>query len=110
MNARVRKYIESAKDARRQLYDRLHQYVLKSYPEVALSISYGIVRYKAEHGAVWLGYWKEGVSIHGVDAKAYRLAHPDIKVGRGSINFRLRDTIDERLVKKIIRRAMERRP
>ena len=110
MEREVRRYIEDAKDDPRKVYDRLEKIILGLHPNAQVTISYKIVKYKTAGGEVWLGYWKEGVSIHAVDAAAYQAAHPEVKIGRGSINFRIRDKIDAALLKRIIKRSMERTP
>jgi len=109
MDTAVSKYISSVKDERRKLYDRLEKLIYSAYPAAQASISYTLVRYATGKGGVWLGYWKEGVSVHALDAAAYRRAHPEVKVGRGSVNFRIRDKIDTALLKRLIKRAMERK-
>lgn len=110
MEKAVKRYIETVKDDRRKVYDRLEKIILGLYPNAQATISYAIVKYKTARGEVWLGYWKEGVSIHAVDAAAYQAAHRGVKIGRGSINFRIRDEIDATLLKRVLKRSMDRKP
>jgi uncharacterized protein YdhG (YjbR/CyaY superfamily) len=95
---------------RRPLFDRLQGLILSLYPDASVVISYGVPTYKAKSGWVSLGYWKEGVSLytngpHHIDP--FREKHPDIKTGKGSINFKLSDKIPVADLKKVIRHAIE---
>jgi uncharacterized protein YdhG (YjbR/CyaY superfamily) len=114
MDAEMVEYINSIRDDRRELYARLEGMVLEMYPEAELVKSYGIPKYqnKLGKGGVFMNYWKEGVSMHGGGTdyiSEFVAAHPEIKTGKGSLNFRLSDHIPEEDVKAFIHRAMQRK-
>lgn len=112
MDAEMVSYINSVTDERRQLYAHLEKLVLELYPNAELVKSYGIPKYMVPSGGVWLNYWKSGVSMHGGGTDLiddFRAAHPEIKTGKGGINFKVGDVIPEADVKKFIVNAMERK-
>lgn len=114
MDPEMVEYINSVRDKRRELYAQLEGMVLEIYPDAVLMKSYGIPKYqnKTGKGGVFMNYWKEGVSMHGGGTdfiSDFVAAHPEIKTGKGSINFRLSDKIPVEDVKAFINRAMQRK-
>jgi len=109
MNTEVQAYIDSVADARRELFLKLHDIIQQNFPEAAGKISYQIVGYKVKNGWVYLGYWKQGVSIHVgylpmlADFKA---KYPKIKAGKGCINLKLKDEIPWEFIEQVIIKAM----
>jgi len=112
MDAEMMAYINSVSDERRQLYVRLEGLVRELYPEAELVKSYGIPKYQIKTGGVWLNYWKGGVSMHGggTDFLAeIQAKYPQIKTGKGGINFKVGDELPEAEVKAFITNAMQRK-
>ncbi len=109
MNESVQTYIESVSDERRQLFDRLQALILSLYPDAEIALSYGVPTYKTPTGRVHLGYWKHGVSVYpgSRPIPAFQSAHPTIKTSKGTISFRLTDTIPTEALTTAIRDAVE---
>lgn len=113
MDAEMMAYINSVSDARRQLYAELEKLVLELYPDAELVKSYGIPKYKtgAKTG-IWLNYWEKGVSMHGGRTELidwFRERHPEIKTGKGGVNFKAGDAIPVEDVREYIQRVVEKR-
>jgi uncharacterized protein YdhG (YjbR/CyaY superfamily) len=105
--ATVPEYIQSLPATHRPLFDRLQALVLGMYPDASADISYGIPTYRMGKKRVYLGAWKDGISLHAIDPAPFKALHPKIKTGRGSLNFRNMDEVPEADVRKVIRKAME---
>ncbi len=105
----VQNYIDAIPETHRSLFDRL-QLILELYPDAEIMISYGIPTYKVgrRKRSVYLGLWKNGVSLHAVDVKPLKQRHPSIKTGKGSLNFKLTDELPEADIRHVIKRAISR--
>jgi uncharacterized protein YdhG (YjbR/CyaY superfamily) len=111
MNSEVERFIDAIPDDRRPLFDQLQEIILGMYPEADIVISYGVPTYRAKSGWVSLGYWKGGVSIYTNgphNISGFKEKHPEIKTGKGSINFKVSEKIPVADLKKVIRHAVER--
>ena len=107
MDPAVQAYFDAIPETHRPLFDRLHSLILELYPDARVVISYGIPTYRVGRRRVYLGLWKEGVSLHAVSVEAFRQRHPSIKTGKGSLNFRLTDELPEADIRDVIQRAMD---
>lgn len=108
----VQEYIDSTADARRDLLLKLHQLVRDVDPEVSARISFRIIHYETPTGWLYLGYWKQGVSLHVgyLDAlEGFRAKHPKIKTGRGCVNLKLKDDVPWDALRELIRAALASR-
>ncbi len=111
MNKEIDTYIAKAEDARRDLMIKLQDMILDKYPTTETKISYGIPHYKLGSGWVFLGYWKQGVSIYtGIipSLNEFKQKHPKIKMGKGCINLKLKDSIPWQDIAKVLDTAMMR--
>jgi uncharacterized protein YdhG (YjbR/CyaY superfamily) len=108
MDPAVQQYIDAIPDAHRPLFDRLHWLILELYPDAEVTISYQIPSYKVGGRRVYLGLWKNGVSLHAVDVGTFKQRHPSIKTGKGSLNFKLSDELPEADIREVIKRAINR--
>jgi uncharacterized protein YdhG (YjbR/CyaY superfamily) len=109
MGSGVQEYINKVSDQRRELLLRLQKLILDLYPESEIKISYGVIEYKIATGKVWLGYWKQGVSLYtGAISKVAEIKekHPGIKTGKGCLNFKLKDIIPLQDVNELIEYVM----
>jgi uncharacterized protein YdhG (YjbR/CyaY superfamily) len=112
MSKEIQDYIDSVQDERRILFLKLHELVFKLFPEVKIKISYQMPFYTTTKGWLFLGYWKQGVSLHvGYldELDNFRLKHPKIKTGKGSINLKLTDEIPWKDVGLVINKALSTR-
>ena len=110
MTPEVQAYIDSVTDARRDLLLQFHQLTMELYPQAEVRISYQILRYQMKPGWLYLGYWKQGVSIYMgyINSFAdFKAKYPKIKAGKGSINFKLTDAVPWKDVQQIIHQAMQ---
>ena len=111
MNKEIDTYIAKAEDARRDLMIKLQDMILDKYPTAQTKISYGIPHYQLGAGWVFLGYWKQGVSIYtGIipSLNEFKQKHPKIKMGKGCINLKLKDSIPWQDIAKVLDSAMMR--
>ncbi len=106
----VTRFIAAIPALQRPLFDRLQGLILRSYPDAEVTISYQIPRYRVPSGRfVFLGIWKHGVSLHAVNFEViaeFKAAHPEIKTGKGSVNFKTTDTFTDAAVKKALKRVL----
>ena len=121
MNKDVRQYIDATPKDRtgrkladgrqaKRLFDNLQALILDTYPRAEVVISYQIPTYKAKSGWVALGYWSGGVSLYTngpQHIEEFKTKYPAVKTGKGSINFRLTDSVPVRALRKVIRHAIE---
>jgi hypothetical protein len=107
MDLAVQRYVDAIPATHRPLFDRLQALILGLYPQAEVGISYGIPTYRVGGRRVYLGLWKGGVSLHAVDVAPFKQRHPAIKTGKGSLNFKLTDTLPEAEVQDVIRAALE---
>jgi uncharacterized protein YdhG (YjbR/CyaY superfamily) len=109
MNADVQLYIDAIADARRDILLRLQDTILRHFPEADIKISYQIPSYKVKTGWVFLGYWKQGVSIYVgylPMLTEFKAKYPKIKTGKGSINLKLTDEIPWEYIEQLIKHAL----
>ena len=108
MDQAVQSYIDAIPESKRPLFDRLQSLILELYPDAEIVMSYKIPTYKVGRRRVFLGLWKNGVSLHAVDIEMFTQRHPSIKTGRGSLNFTLTDELPEADIRDVIKRAISR--
>jgi len=104
----VQRYLDAIPAAKRPLFDRLQALILELYPTAEIGISYHMPVYRVGRGRVFLGVWKQGVSIHGVPVEGFKERHPAIKTGRGSLNFKVTDALPEADLRDVIKEAIGR--
>ena len=104
----VQTFIDTIPEAKRPLFDRLQTLILELYPDAEIAISYQIPAYKVGRRRVWLGLWKDGVSLHAIDVETFRQRHPSIKTGKGSLNFKVTDDLPEADIREVIQQAIRR--
>lgn len=110
MDPAVQTFIDAIPETHRPLFDRLHSLIFELYPDAQVVILYRIPTYRVGLRRVYLGLWKEGVSLHAVDKaliEEFKQWHPAIKTGKGSLNFRLTDKLPEVDIRDTIRRALD---
>jgi uncharacterized protein YdhG (YjbR/CyaY superfamily) len=96
MKSEVKEYITQVTDERRMLFLKLQSLIYNLYPKAESLISYKIVKYVLPSGWVFLGYWKQGVSLYTGYIKelpVFAAKHSHIKTGKGSIKLTLTDEI-----------------
>ena len=97
MDEAERDYIDGINQANRPLFDRVHQLILASYPDVAVVISYRIPTYRVGRRRLHVGVWQHGVSIYGWpqgSEAGFIARHPALRTSKGTIRLRPQDAAD----------------
>lgn len=105
----VQAFVDAIPEKKRPLFDRLQSLIFELYPEAETYISYQIPTYRVGKCRVYLGLWKDGVSLHAIDPAPFKAKHPKIKTGRGSLNFKVTDEVPEADVREVISQAVATR-
>lgn len=103
-------YLEAVPADRKPLVERLHGLILDLFPEVDVDLSYRMPTYRFGEGWVALANQKRYVSLYTCGAHhlvEFKKAYPEIKTGKGCINFNPRDDFDDAIVREVIRHAIE---
>ena len=109
MNQIAIDYLLRGSEAQQDLFERLHNLIMALYPQAENDISYGLLKFYIGKKRVWLGYWKQGVSLYTGFPELiteFKSKHPELKTGKGCVNFRFTDKIPLSDVKKLIRAVM----
>ena len=91
MDDAVRGYIDVIAPEHRPLFDRLHRLVLEAHPDVEVVLSYKMPTYKVGRHRLYVGVWKHGVSIYGLQQgrdAGFITRHPQLKTSKGTIQLR----------------------
>lgn len=110
MNSQVIKYIENIPVERNERFNTLHALVLKLYPDANVDMQYKMPTYKVGNGWVALANQKNYISLYTCGhhhIESFREKHPDIKTGKGCINFRDRDDLPLKDIGQVIMHAIE---
>lgn len=110
MNSEVRKYFSSVPELRKTRLQKLHDLILKLYPQVTIDLSYRMPTYKVGDGWVAIANQKHYVSLYTCGAHhlaRFREQHPGIKTGSGCINFRDSDPLPIAAITQVIKHAIE---
>jgi uncharacterized protein YdhG (YjbR/CyaY superfamily) len=102
-------YAEGVPAPFRPMFDRLHELILEVHPEADVVIQYQVPTYLVGKAKVFLGTWKQGVTLYTTDPKnveEFRREHPKIKVNKASINFRADEELPEEDVRAVLERAL----
>ncbi len=107
----VQDYVDSIASEHRPLFDRLHQLILRLYPEATVVISYRMPTYKVGKGRLHVGSWKHGVSLYGWKrdgADGFMARHPELRTSKGTIQLRPEDAagIPDAELAELVRSAL----
>lgn len=111
MDSNVTAYFESVPAERKEKVERLHTLVTDLFPDVSVDMRYKMPTYSHGDGWVAIANQKNYVSLYTCNADhlvLFKATCPEIKTGKGCINFRDRDQLPELAVKEVIKLAMER--
>ena len=89
--------------------DKLHSLVVESFPGAKIDLQYRMPTYRYGGGWVAIANQKGYVSLYTCNAGhlvEFKKRHPNIKTGKGCINFRNRDAIPEKAVREVIEHAI----
>jgi len=110
MDQAVEQYFNQLTGLRRERLLALHNLVLALYPGADIDLGYRMPTYRVDQGWVALAGQKNHISLYTCGyhhIEAFKAQYPDIKTGKGCINFRDRDEIPMQAVAEVIRHAIE---
>ena len=112
MDDAVRDYIDSIAPQPRPLFDRLHRLILEAHPDAVVVLSYQIPTYKVGRRRLFVGVWKHGVSIYGLQQgrdAGFTARHPQLKTSKGTIQLRPDDAagIGDDEFRDLVRAALD---
>lgn len=109
MNPEVKAYFSAVPDSRRAKIDALHKTIIDLFPEIHIDMKYKMPTYQLEDGWVAIANQKNYVSLYTCGyhhIEAFKEKHPDIKTGKGCLNFRDRDELPIADIKKVVSHAI----
>ena len=86
----ARVYIDRIAPKHRPIFDRLHDLILATHPDVAVGMSYTMPVYELGEGRLHVGVWSHGLSLYGWpqgSETAFTSRHPDLKTSKGTIRL-----------------------
>ncbi len=110
MNPEVENYIKSVPIERSERFNTLHLLIIELYPAAIVDMSYKMPTYKVGEGWVALANQKSYISLYTCGyhhIESFIEKHPNIKTGKGCINFKDKDTLPIKDIKKVIKHAIE---
>lgn len=89
----VRRYQEEMDSEHRPLFDRLHQLITATCPDVEVVLSYGMPTYRIGQRRLNIGAWKHGLSLYVSPNRdgGFSARHPELAAGKGTIKLRPED-------------------
>ena len=102
-------YFKEMPEDRRKKALIVHNLVLELFPRSQVSLKYKMPTYESEKGWFSIGNQKNYWSVYtcSIDKiSPYVTNHPEIKHGKGCLNFRKKDEVDIENMKKVIRKAL----
>ena len=105
----VQAYFDAVPAARRARVEQLHGLILQRFPQAVVDMRYKMPTYSVGDGWVAIANQKHHVSLYtcgAVHLVGFKRDHPDIRTGKGCINFRDRDRIPEDAVRQVIEHAV----
>ena len=106
----VKQYLDAVPDSRRPVVDKLHDLIMELYPNASVDMSYRMPTYKAKDGWVAIANQKRYVSLYTCGAHhlaEFKVNNPEIKTGKGCINFKQSDELPLDDVRNVIKHAIE---
>jgi uncharacterized protein YdhG (YjbR/CyaY superfamily) len=107
----IAEYIDAVPIDRKDRLMSIIDTIKSLYPAAEESMKYRMPTYTLGEGWVAVANQKSYISLYTCSAEhlaAFKQQHPDIKTGKGCINFRSRDPIPIDDIKPVIASAMER--
>ncbi|ODB96253.1 iron chaperone [Candidatus Thiodiazotropha endoloripes] len=92
----VDRYIADLPEERKQRFMLLHQMIMSEYPDLIVDMHYKMPTYRLGEGWVALANQKNYISLYTCSAThidAFKTKYPQIKTGKGCINFKDKDPL-----------------
>jgi uncharacterized protein YdhG (YjbR/CyaY superfamily) len=109
MDSRVENYLETIPPVRRSRFDSLHRLILDLYPQAVVDMKYRMPTYQVDDGWVAVANQKNYISLYTCGyhhIEKFKAKHPDIKTGKGCINFRDKDALPLADIEDIVKHAI----
>jgi len=109
-NPEVNHYFAAAPGEHVEMLSKLHNMIMVLYPDAVVDMTYRMPTYKFKSGWVALANQKHYVSLYTCGSHhiaEFKERYPDIKTGKGCINFKRSDRIPVTALKKVIRHAIQ---
>lgn len=103
-------YFRNLPPDRRGLLDRLHTLITSLYPDATVDLKYRMPTYHAGDGWVAIANQKQYVSLYtcgGLHLVEFKKKHPEIRTGKGCINFRPEDDLPLADIEQVVHHAIE---
>ena len=110
MKDEVEAYFASVSGERRARLDSLHNLITSLYPDATVDLQYKMPTYHAGEGWVAIANQKNYVSLYTCGEHhlaKFKAKHPEIKTGKGCINFRPKDTLPLSDIEQVVKHAMD---
>lgn len=111
MDEDVLAYIAAVPDARRERVEALHGLIINLFPKVTVDLRYKMPTYTVGEGWVAVANQKQYVSLYTCSPEhieTFKQQYPDIKTGKGCINFRDRDDIPLAVLEGVVQHAISK--
>ena len=106
----VEAYFASVPGERRAQLDSLHDLITSLYPDAAVDLQYKMPTYHVGEGWVAIANQKRYVSLYTCGEHhlaAFKSKHPEIKTGKGCINFRPKDVLPLSDIGQVVKHEMD---
>ncbi len=110
MNKQVKQYFDSVPEPRRRLVDELHRAITGLYPQVEIDMKYKMPTYRIGDAWVALANQKHYVSLYTCGyhhIALFKAKHPEIKTGKGCINFKVGAPLPIDDIQQVVKHAIE---
>lgn len=110
MHGDVEHYFAALPEARRPLLEQLHALITGLFPDAAVSLDYRMPTYRRGDGWVAIANQKRYVSLYTCGAHhlaGFKARHPDIRAGKGCLNFRPGEALPLEDLQQVIKHAIE---
>ncbi len=110
MDETITKYLESVPQHRRERLSKIHELIIGLYPKARVDLSYKMPTYRQKSAWVAIANQKYYISVYTCGyhhIEAFKSKHPNIKTGKGCINFKDSDSIPTDDLTQVIRHAMQ---
>ena len=110
MDAAVGKYFASVPEDRKQMLEKLHSIIVGLYPNAEVTMRYKMPTYEVGDGWVAIANQKRYVSLYTCGyhhIAQFKERHPEIKTGKGCINFKPTEKFPVKEIKAVVRHAIK---
>lgn len=106
----LEEYIDSAEETRKERLIKIIDLIKELYPNCKESIKYKMPTYEYQSGWVSVANKKNYISVYTCredHIHEFKTKHPEIKSGKGCLNFKDRDEINYNDLISVIKSALE---